>query len=59
MKLNIPNGTFRLDDIYLNQFKIKTLEIPNNFLNEIDTEREHSILIDNLEKKNEIIYKSY
>ena len=42
-------------DLYLDQFKIKTLEIPKDFLNEIDTEREHSILIDNLEKKNEVI----
>ncbi len=42
-------------DLYLDQFKIKTLQIPNDFLIEVDTEREHSILIENMEKKNEII----
>jgi hypothetical protein len=31
MKLNIPNGTFRLDDIYLNQFKnVRKVSLPSS-----------------------------
>lgn len=31
MKLNIPNGTFRLDDVYLNQYKhVKKVSLPSS-----------------------------